>query len=176
MQPRKGSGKFAFCSIAQTLTDFEVISTAPIVPIVEVIGPAAQGKSMPLLCCGADGHRYYVKGQQTTRASLWREWICGYLAEAMGLPLPPFAAVQLDPALVKELPKDQQAIGSLPAFGSREQPHTTWLELGISQRVPVALQRDVLVFDWWVRNTDRLRGTIYVLLFVVEVLIVVIVV
>lgn len=135
-----------------------MISTPTIVQIVEVIGPAAQGKSMPLLCGGADGHRYYVKGQQTNRASLWREWICGHLAEALGLPLPPFALVQLDPALVKELPKDQWAVGSLPAFGSREQPHTAWLELGISQRVPAELQRDVLVFDWWVRNTDRLRG------------------
>lgn len=131
---------------------------SPIIQIVEVIGPAAQGKSMPLLCGGADGHRYYVKGQQTNRASLWREWICGHLAEALGLPLPPFALVQLDPALVKELPKDQQAIGSQPAFGSRERPHTAWLELGISQRVPVELQCDVLVFDWWVRNTDRLCG------------------
>ena len=104
---------------------------APIIPIVEVIGPAAQGKSI---------------------------WVCGHLAQALGLPLPPFFLVQLDPALVKELPKDQQAIGSLPAFGSREQPHAAWLELGISQRVPAELQRDVLVFDWWVRNTDRLRG------------------
>lgn len=130
----------------------------PVVQIVEVIGPAAQGKSIPLLCRGADGHRYYVKGQQTNRASLWREWICGHLAEALGLPLPPFALVQLDPELVRELPKDQQAIGSLPAFGSQERPHTIWLELGISQRVPASLQRDVLVFDWWVHNTDRLQG------------------
>lgn len=131
---------------------------ALIVQIVEVIGPAVQGKSIPFLCVGADGHRYYVKGQQTNRASLWREWICGHLAEALGLPLPPFSLVQLDPALVRELPKDQRAIGSLPAFGSRERPHTAWLELGNSQRVPTELQRDVLVFDWWVRNTDRLRG------------------
>ena len=43
---------------------------APIIPIVEVIGPAAQGKSIPFLCGGSDGHRYYVKGQQTNRASL----------------------------------------------------------------------------------------------------------
>lgn len=130
----------------------------PIVQIIEVFGPAAQGKSMPLLCGGADGHRYYVKGQQTNRASLWREWICGHLAQALGLPIPPFALVQLDSALVKELPRGQQAIGSLPAFGSREVRNTTWLELGISQRVPTELQRDVLVFDWWIRNTDRLRG------------------
>jgi len=113
---------------------------------------------MPLLCGGADGNRYYVKGQQTSRTSLWREWLCGHLAVALGLPLPPFALVQLDPALIKELPKDQRAVGSLPAFGSRERAHTAWLELGISERVPVQLQRDVLVFDWWVRNTDRLRG------------------
>lgn len=131
---------------------------APFVQIVEVFGPAAQGKSTPLLCGGADGYRYYVKGQQANRASLWREWICGHLAQALGLPLPPFSLVQLDPALVRELPKELQTIGSLPAFGSRERPHTAWLELGISQRVPAELQRDVLVFDWWVHNADRSRG------------------
>ena len=132
--------------------------SAPVVQIVEVIGPAEQGRSIPFLCGGSDGHRYYVKGQQTNRASLWREWICGHLAHELGLPVPAFALVQLDPALLKELPREQQAIGSLPSFGSRAQPHTAWLELGISQRVPAELQRDVLVFDWWVRNTDRLRG------------------
>lgn len=135
------------------------MNTPPcIIQIVEVIGPAAQGMSKPLLCGVEDGHRYFVKGQQTDRSSLWREWICGHLALALGLPLPPFALVQLDPALVRELPKDQQAVGSQPAFGSRERRHTAWLELGISQRVPAELQREVLVFDWWVRNTDRLRG------------------
>lgn len=130
----------------------------PIVPIVEVIGPAEQGRSTPFLCRGADDHRYYVKGQQTNRASLWREWVCGHLAQALALPVPPFALVQLDEALVRELPREWQALGSLPAFGSREQANTAWLELGIVNRVPPELQRDVLVFDWWVRNTDRLRG------------------
>ncbi|HQQ70702.1 MAG TPA: hypothetical protein PLL92_10370 [Alicycliphilus sp.] len=132
--------------------------TAPIITIVEVIGPALQGTSLPLLCTGADGQRYYVKGQQTNRSSLWCEWICAHLAQALGLPLPPFSLVQLDEALVRELPKDWQAIGSLPAFGSREQPHTVWLELGIDHKVAPDLQRKVLAFDWWVRNTDRLRG------------------
>jgi len=128
------------------------------IPIVEVIGPAQQGLSRPLLCVGADDQRYYVKGQQTNRASLWSEWICAHLAQALGLPLPPFSLVQLDPALVRELPKDLQAVGSLPAFGSREVVHTVWLELGIDHKVAPELQRKVLAFDWWVRNTDRLRG------------------
>ena len=43
---------------------------ALVVQIVEVIGPAEQGKSIPFLCGGSDGHRYYVKGQQTNRSSL----------------------------------------------------------------------------------------------------------
>ena len=76
------------------------MSTA-MIPIVEVIGPAQQGLSRPLLCVGADDQRYYVKGQQTNRASLWSEWICAHLAQALGLPLPPFSLVQLDPALVR---------------------------------------------------------------------------
>lgn len=41
---------------------------APVVQIIEVIGPAEQGKSIPFLCSGSDGHRYYVKGQQTAPA------------------------------------------------------------------------------------------------------------
>ncbi len=49
-------------------------------------------------------------------------------------------------------------MGSLPAFGSREVVHTVWLELGIDHKVAPELQRKVLAFDWWVRNTDRLRG------------------
>lgn len=72
--------------------------------------------------------------------------------------MPPLSLVQLDPALVRELPKDLQAVGSLPAFGSREVVHTVWLELGIDHKVAPELQRKVLAFDWWVRNTDRLRG------------------
>lgn len=129
-----------------------------IVPILEVIGPAEQGRSIPYLCRGADGSNYYVKAQQTNRAGLWREWICGHLAQAIGLPVAPFNLVQLDPALVRELPREWQALGSLPAFGSCERAPTSWLELGSTYRVSAQLQLDVLVFDWWVRNTDRLRG------------------
>ena len=62
--------------------------------------------------------------------------------------MPPLSLVQLDPALVRELPKDLQAVGSLPAFGSREVVHTVWLELGIDHKVAPELQRKVLAFDW----------------------------
>mgnify|MGYP000272854500 CR=1 FL=1 len=131
---------------------------APIIPIVEVIGPAAQGKSIPFLCGGSDGHRYYVKGQQTNRASLWREWIAAHLGQALGLPLPPFSLVQLDEALVNELDPAWREIGCGPAFGSRQHPSAAWFEPSMVNQVPVATQQAVLAFDWWVHNMDRLTG------------------
>jgi len=133
-------------------------SPTAVLQVVEVFGPAAQGRSRPIMCRAEDGNLYYVKGQQTNRASLWREWICGHLARAFGLAIPPFGLVQIDEVLLAELDRDARGIGHLPAFGSRHHPGASWLELGMADRVPVAVQRDVLVFDWWVHNTDRLVG------------------
>lgn len=124
--------------------------------IHEVIGRAEQGKSLPYLCRAEDGELYYVKGQQTNRSSLWAEWICGHAARAMGLKIPPFCLVQIDEALLAELPREDRAIGSLPAFGSQQHRHVAWLEPAMVGQVPAEVQRDVLVFDWWVQNTDRL--------------------
>lgn len=132
--------------------------TPPVLQIVEVLGPTDQGKSIPFKCVAEDGFIYYVKGQQTNRASLWREWICAHVAQAFGLAIPPFSLVQVDEVLLVELDPEWRAIGCLPAFGSRLHPGTSWLELGMAPQVPVAVQRDVLAFDWWVQNTDRLKG------------------
>lgn len=129
-----------------------------VLQIVEVLGPAEQGKSRPFKCRAEDGHLYFVKGQQTNRASLWREWICAHLAQALDLPLPPFCLVQIEEVLFEELPADWRGIGCLPAFASRQQANAGWMELGMTQHVPAALQCDVLVFDWWIHNTDRLKG------------------
>lgn len=134
------------------------IQIPQVLQIVEVLGPTDQGKSIPFKCIAEDGFIYYVKGQQTNRASLWREWICAHVAQAFGLAIPPFSLVQVDEVLLAELDPDWRAIGCLPAFGSRLHPGTSWLELGMAPQVPVAVQCDVLAFDWWVHNTDRLKG------------------
>lgn len=130
----------------------------PVVPIVEVLRHTEQGMNMPFLCTGADGKRYYVKGQQTNRASLWSEWICAHVARALGLPIPHFSLVQVDEDLLPELPKEWQQLGCLPAFGSCEHAHTVWLEPALCSLVPQELQRKVLVFDCWVHNSDRCIG------------------
>ena len=129
-----------------------------ILQIVEVLGPCVQGMSRPYKCIAEDGSLYYVKGQQTNRASLWKEWISAHLAVSVGLPLPPFALVQLDEALVAELPKEWRDIGTTPAFGSRHHDSATWFESSLIDKVPPAVQQAVFVFDWWVRNSDRLSG------------------
>lgn len=32
------------------------------------------------------------------------------------------------------------------------------MELGLIKQIPVDVQRDVLAFDWWIKNCDRLQG------------------
>lgn len=129
-----------------------------ILEIHEVIGPSDQGRSRPYKCRASDGSIYYVKGQQTNRRSLWCEWIAAHLARSLGLELPPFAILQLDEALLQELPREWREIGCMPAFGSRLHPSSTWLEPSLVDQVPIETQRAVLAFDWWIKNGDRLKG------------------
>lgn len=128
------------------------------VQIVEILGPSDQGKSRPYKCRGEDDAIYYVKGRQTNRASLWHEWICGHLALRFGLHVPPFEIVEVGEDLLRETPAEWQDLGVGPAFGSRLHPSAVWMEVGLISRVPPGVQRDVLVFDWWIRNGDRLTG------------------
>lgn len=126
--------------------------------IVEVLGPSVQGMSRPYKCIADDGAIYYVKGQQTNRASLWKEWISGHLGVSLGLPMPPFALLQVDQTLLAELPKEWRDIGATPAFGSRHHDSATWFEPNLIEKVPPDVQQAICIFDWWVRNSDRLSG------------------
>ena len=124
------------------------------VQIKEVIKPADQGFSRPFLCRGVDNDFYYVKGRNTTPDSMYKEWICAHLATALALPIPEFRIVELDPELVEALSPDLAPISG-PAFGSRKVPRALWLEPASVNQVPAALQRRVVAFDWWIRNSDR---------------------
>jgi len=128
------------------------------VDIVEIIGPSEQGVSRPYLCRGDDGLLYYVKGRQTNRASLWSEWIAGHAGRALGLSIPPFRVVNIDAALLPETPPALRDIGPGPAFGSEKYHSAIWLEPAQLSTVPRDMQRDLVLFDWWIRNTDRTVG------------------
>lgn len=126
--------------------------------IIEILGPSEQGNARPYKCRGEDGQIYFVKGRQTTRACLWHEWICANLAQRFELRIPPFQIVEICQELLDESPKDWCDLGVGPAFGSQLHPNASWMEISTLSQVPQHTQRDVLVFDWWIRNGDRLKG------------------
>lgn len=128
------------------------------VEIVEILRPAEQGRSEPYLCRGEDDNHYFVKGRQTDRRSLWCEWMCSHLGQAFGLPIPPFRVVNVSPALLNETPPALRNLGVGPAFGSQQAKNLQWFEPTLVVRAPEALRRDILVFDWWIRNLDRMDG------------------
>lgn len=128
------------------------------IQIVEILGLSEQGNARPYKCRGEDGVLYYVKGRQTTRACLWHEWICAHLATRLRLPVAPFALVEVSAELLQEAPAEWRELGVGLAFGSRHHASAVWMEVGMTHKVPTEVQRDVLMFDWWIRNGDRLTG------------------
>lgn len=126
--------------------------------VVEILERSEQGVTRPFLCRCSDDQLYYVKGQGAGRRSLLCEWFAGHLAQALGLPLPPFAIVQAPRELV-DLHPEGRDFGAAPAFGSRVVAHTQELSVSHLNDVPVSLRRDVLMFDWWTHNPDRTLTT-----------------
>lgn len=125
------------------------------VQIVEIIGRATQGVTKPFICRGEDEHIYFVKGRGAGKRSLICEWVAGNLALKLGLPVAPFEVVDVPDSLIQlGMRDDLRELGSGLAFGSRK---LGVVELSISHldHVPEKTQRDVLAFDWWVRNDDR---------------------
>lgn len=123
--------------------------------IVEILRPAEQGRTTPFLCRGEDDQLYYVKGLNTGRQGQWCEWLAGHLGQSFGLPIPAFQVVDVPAELLAITRTEWQVIGAGPAFASRVQECRQWLEPSMRNQVPQELRRDVLVFDWWVRNMDR---------------------
>ena len=128
------------------------------VEIVEVIRRADQGMTRPFICRGDDNEIYFVKGVGAGRRSLICEWIAGSLGLALGLPLAPFEIVEVPEELIEfgtGLDLDLSELGHGPAFGSRRR-EVMELTASAVPEVPEPLQQDVLAFDWWIRNGDRL--------------------
>lgn len=126
------------------------------VAIEHIRSRAEQGVTRPFLCRGDDAGWYYVKGYGAGRRSLLCEWIVGRLAQAFGLPVAPFAVVDVPEALILTgLPMRLEDLGAGPAFGSQRVELTQEISVSHVPAVAPALQRDILVFDWWVHNLDR---------------------
>jgi hypothetical protein len=110
----------------------------------------------PFLCIADDGAAYFVKGADAGWGSLVSEWVAGSLGRLLELPIPEFRLVEVDDELLRYSTfeeKDRLGVGVW--FGSRCVPATeelTWQQLRL---VPLPLQAEILLFDWWVANGDR---------------------
>lgn len=126
--------------------------------IVEIMGRAQQGVTQPFICRAEDDQVYFVKGRGAGRRSLICEWIGSQIGLRLGLPIAPFEIVEVSEVLLAvAMRDDMNDLGVGKAFGSRK---ISVVELSVSliDQVPKDIQRDVLAFDWWVRNADRSLG------------------
>jgi hypothetical protein len=127
-----------------------------ILEIEEILHPADQGRTTPFLCRAEDGLLYYVKGKNAGSRSQCAEWTVAHLALEFGLQIPEFAIVNVHPDLLAESSANFKSLGSGLAFASLYQRNVQWFEPSFVDLVPADTQRDVLVFDWWIQNLDRL--------------------
>jgi hypothetical protein len=124
--------------------------------IVKIEGESKQGCTQPLFCVGEDALRYVVKGKRAGCVAVTREWIAGRLAQLMGLPVPPFTLMELDPKLLEyDLAGYAKRIGKEAAFGSRYVPDVNEILLSQTRTISVELRSRILLFDWWIANSDR---------------------
>jgi hypothetical protein len=123
--------------------------------VVEVLDRSVQGITKPYVCRCDDGEVYFVKGRSATRPGLIAEWLCAKLAEQFGLPIAPYAIAMVPNELIEaDLTGWLRDLGTGEVFASQR---VNAVELTDVHRdlVSQALRRDVLAFDWWVRNGDR---------------------
>jgi len=126
------------------------------VSIIQVHTRAEQGQTRPFLCKGEDDAWYYVKGIGAGRRSQICEFVAGRLATAFGLPIAPYAVVHVPTGLIQPMFDSQlNELGAGPAFGSRSLSFCQELSLSHMGLLSPELKQDILVFDWWIRNSDR---------------------
>jgi hypothetical protein len=126
------------------------------VQIIEIMGRSEQGITKPFICRGDDKQVYFVKGRGAGRRSQICEWVGGVLGQKLGLPIAKFEIVDVPEELLEDgaMPNLGE-LGAGLAFGSRK-----FLAVELTppavDKVSLNLQREILAFDWWIRNGDRM--------------------
>lgn len=123
--------------------------------VVEIVRRMEQGRTQPFLVRTEDDRLYVAKGRSATAAGLAAEWVCAHLGVAAGLPIPPFALLDVPKELVEAFGAEAAELGAGIAFGSLLQGAVQELPAGRVARIGVELRRRLLAFDWWVENADR---------------------
>jgi len=125
--------------------------------IIAIHGRTAEGNgvSRPFRCEGEDGRDYFVKLKNAGHECLVKEWIAGRLAFEMGLPVAEVRQVRIVPDLVAGNREYETELGHGLAFGSCRIEAAERLALEFVREDPDGILSRILLFDWWVRNSDR---------------------
>jgi hypothetical protein len=125
--------------------------------IIAIHGRTAKGNgvSQPFRCEGDDGRNYYVKLKNAGYECLVKEWITGRLAQEMGLPVADVRQIHIPRSLIEGNQEYEQDLGHGIAFGSVKVPSSERLALDFVRNDPDGILSRILLFDWWVRNSDR---------------------
>lgn len=130
--------------------------------VVRIVRRSEQGVTKPFLCEVADGRLFWAKGNNAGRCALCCEWIAGSLAQAVGLPIPPFSQLTVARDLISQSLFDSaEDLGHGLVFGSHDIGDAQ--EFGVEDARRIMRQDPdtallVLMFDWWIQNEDRTLG------------------
>ena len=125
--------------------------------IVEINRRSIQGKTEPFICKNEEGEMFFVKGRHAGYDALVREYVAAKLAEALELPIAPFCIAEMPETLVKaSLVPGALDLGWGEVFASREVEFADELRWTQVREVDASLAAQILVFDWWIGNVDRI--------------------
>lgn len=133
--------------------------------VIEIIERCAEGTcvSRPFRVRADDGNLYWIKGMGTgwNRNELCYELLAARMASALGLPVAGHELLYVPQALLEfcAVP-DIRDLSAGAAFGSLHVDNTVSLPPVEVGAVPEELRREILLFDWWIQNEDRILGEI----------------
>lgn len=124
----------------------------------ELIRRLDGGMTRPFLCRASDNRQYVLKGADLPPRERIAELLAAHLASAFGLPVPEFGCIWVDPMLLRYEPEARTDLGEGDCFATLYVPQCMDLMFGHFDQASPALQRDIYVFDRWIRNADRQCG------------------
>jgi len=127
--------------------------------ITEVLRRADAGVSVnPFICRTEDGREIYVKPAGTLPESLVYEWLGSSLAREMNLPVADFTLIDLPTLLVDSVMGiDTSGLNAGIGFGSYHVgTGCRDMEIGDIGRMSPGLMAEILAFDLWIHNGDRI--------------------
>lgn len=118
------------------------------------------GITKPWLCLCDDDKKVVAKWLDTVPPKeLVSEWVAGHLGKAFGLPVPGMRITSGLPELLRLLPQEDQGYPGdpdCPAFGSLFVQNAADLQFSALDSIDAKLKSDILIFDIWIRNDDRM--------------------